>query len=343
VGTLAVAAVVGSAVVRPGVAQQPATHIVVIAGLGGEPSYREAFHELALQMLDAARDRFGLPDSHLLYLAEDPARAPDRTVARSTRENVEATLGALAERAGPTDRVLILIIGHGSAREGGSAINLPGPDMTGADFAPLLAAFPTQTLAIVNTASASGGFVPALAGSRRIVVTATRSARERNETRFGGYFVRAFTDDVSDVDKDGAVSLLEAFEYARREVERSYESANQLVTEHALLEDDGDGEGSLAANALEGDGTVARRFTLAAGPAVAAGGATGAGATVAAPGDPELAALYAERARLEAEVQALRGGKDDMDPARYEAELEELLVSLALTNRAIRAREEGRP
>ncbi len=145
---------------------------------------------------------------------------------------------------------------------------------------------------------------------------------------------------MADVDKDGAVSLLEAFEYARREVERSYESADQLPTEHALLEDNGDGEGSLIADAREGDGAVARRFTLSAATAVASGRT---GEARGAPEDPELAALYAERRRLEEQVEALRSRKDEMDTVRYEAELEELLLALARANRAVREREGGAP
>src|SRR5437764_1298218 len=78
--------------------------------------------------------------------------------------------------------------------------------------------FPSQRVALVNAASASGDFIAALSKKNRIIVTATRSGGEKNETVFGEYFAAAYAGDVADADKDGTVSLLEAFEYARREV-----------------------------------------------------------------------------------------------------------------------------
>jgi hypothetical protein len=57
--------------------------------------------------------------------------------------------------------------------------------------------------------------------------------------------------------------------------------------------------------------------------------------------DPVLRALYEEKAALEQRVEELTAIKDQMDEARYETALEDLLVELALKNRAIQAREGG--
>ena len=133
----------------------------------------------------------------------------------------------------------------------------------------------------------------------------------------------------ADADKDERVSLLEAFSYARLEVERLYSRDNRLLTEHALLDDDGDGEGSMEPGLDAGDGRLASRFFLAAErPAV----------TEQAAGDPELAALLEQKRSLENAVADLSARKDDMDPGAYETELEALLLELAYTNRAIRER-----
>ena len=53
--------------------------------------------------------------------------------------------------------------------------------------------------------------------------TATRNGRESFATIFGGYFVDAMTSDAADADKNKRVSVLEAFDYARREVATAYE------------------------------------------------------------------------------------------------------------------------
>jgi len=129
-----------------------------------------------------------------------------------------------------------------------------------------MARFKAQRVAFVNTASASGGFVPALAGRDRVVITATKTDGERNQTRFGEFFVRALTGEDADLDKDSRVSLLEAFLWARRRVVESYEKQGQILTEHAVLDDDGNGKGSDTPGQPGTDGAVARTVFLAPAP-----------------------------------------------------------------------------
>lgn len=310
----------------------PATHLIVVSGLGGQPEYSDLFHSQAESLVDAALGRWGLPESHVSWLAEAPDRAPDRIKARSTAEALHEEIVAVAGRAGPQDGVLIVLLGHGSGTGDESKINLPGPDLGGEELAGWLDAFPTQTIAVVNTASASGGFVRPLSGPRRIVVTATRSNRERERTFFGSYFVDGLLDNGADTDKDDRVSLLEAFLFASHEVGLRYERDNQLLTEHALLDDNGDGEGSAEPGPTEVDGALASRFFLAA---------TTAAVADAAVDDEELAALLVEKGRLEGEIQTLRTLRDTMDPAVYDAELERLVLELASTNASIREKGGG--
>ena len=293
-----------------------ASYLLIIGGLGGEDSYRERFHEWALQMQDAATERLGVPEDHIWYLAEKPEKDPDRIHAKSTKDNVTGILKDLAERARPSDQVFILLIGHGSYRSDESRFNLPGPDITAEEFSTLLASFSTQQVVFVNTASASGSFVKALSGDNRVVVAATKSGLERNETVFGGYFVEAYAEEGADVNKDGKVSVAEAFEFARLQVARFYEEENRLQTEHAVLED----RGSRAASAfLSGD----RR---ASGEQVV--------------DDPELTALYEEAQSIEDRIEVLKQQKDAMAPDLYMKELETLLLELAKKRRALRELEE---
>ena len=310
-------------------AAQPAgqSFVLVVSGIGGEQKYVEDFHAWGAAMADAVERRFGVPRANVTYLAEEPARAPARTDGRSTRENVGKALADIAARSAPGDRVLIVLIGHGSAQSREARFNLPGPDMSAADFAALLRKLPGRSVALVNASSASGDFVPALSARDRIIITATKSGMERNETLFGRYFVEAFVEDGADVDKDGRVSLLEAFEYARREVRRAYEVDNRLLTEHALLDDNGDGAGTAVPSPPKTDGALARAFHL------------GAGASVASASNPSVRALLEEKRALEEKIADLRGRKDGMDSVAYARQLEELLVALALKNREIRAAE----
>ncbi|HEY9516291.1 MAG TPA: hypothetical protein VIQ74_11480 [Gemmatimonadaceae bacterium] len=308
-------------------APDPRTHLLIIAGVGGEPQYVQSFHESGCRLADAARTKYGVPDSAIVLLAENPSSDPRCIRARSGKVEVERAFARVAATAKAGDLVMVVLIGHGSARDGQSRFNLPGPDMTAADFARLLAPLSAQRVALVNAASASGDFIAALSGRNRVIVTATRSVRERNQTRFATHFVAAYSGDYADSDKDGRVSLLEAFQYAHREVAREYEAANQLQTEHAVLDDDGDGKGTEAPGPRSSDGALAARLYLTGGTEAT---------TVATSNDPRVDGLLHHRDSLEAKIDALRRRKATMDSTAYERELETLLVDLATTTQAIK-------
>jgi len=312
----------------PAIAPSGRTHLVVITGASGEPGYGDAFNKAALAIVDAAHARFAIPDSDVTYLGEDPARAPGRIAGPSTREGVERALGRVAARAGAGDQVWIVLIGHGSGEGAASRFNLPGPDLAAADFARLLAPLSRQQVAFVDASSASGDFVRTLAGPNRAIVTATRSATERNGTRFAKYFADALSTPGADVDKDGAVSLLEAFAYAQRETARAYESDNRLLTEHAQLDDDGDGVASMTPAADAADGRLAAAMVLG-----------GAGAS----SDPRVGALVVKRRALELQVADLRRRRPTMDSTAYLQQLETVLVDLSRTAHTIRGIEGAKP
>jgi hypothetical protein len=292
------------------------SHLLVVSGLAGEPRLEEQFHSWSTAMVDAGRDRFGIGADRITYLADKPERDGTRIDGEATKANIDAALARMAASAGPADRVLILLIGHGSSDGQSSRINLPGPDLTAAELDGMLDRFTTQRVVVVNTTSASGAFQEPLAGKNRTIITSTNSGREQNETVFARYFVDAFVSGGADVDKDGKVTVLEAYEFADTEVERFYESDNRLQTEHSVL---------------GGDRELARAFTLDGGARTAAAGAGSA--------SPEIRALVERRQALEAQVAALTARKDGMEAAAYQRELERLLLELARTNREIREKE----
>ena len=300
------------------------THLLIVSGLGGEPQYSEQFRTLALSLLDAARKRYAMPDSDVVYLAEEGAKDP-RIAGVSTKVNVEAALARFAKRSGAGDQMVLVLIGHGSGSQEDSKISLPGPDMSARDFARDLAAFGTQQVAFVDLTSASGDMLPLLSGANRIVITATKSSFERNESQFARFFVDALSKDVADTDKDGRVSLLEAFRYAVAETKRVYETDTKLQTEHAQFDDMGMKTGVAEPDGREKQGLLARRFFLDGGINARAGA-----------NDPQLAALYKDKFGLEDQIDQLRTKKASMSPDAYDDALEGLLVNLARKAKAIR-------
>jgi hypothetical protein len=293
-------------------------HLLVITGVAGDEEHAKQFHEWAAKLIDAATTKDGVPAANVIYLAEKPDLDAARTRGRSTSENVRKAIGDLAAAAHPGDQVVIVLIGHGSFDGSTASFNLPGPDLTAADWASLLGKLSAQKVAFIDTTSSSGAFLPTVAAHGRTIVTATKTGGERNEPMFGGFFVEAFGDPAADADRNGHVSVLEAFNYADNKVVKAYQQAGLLRTEHATMDDGGDGK-------------LAMTQYLTAHPSD--------GGMKVDVSDPAMRALVAEREAIQKDVDALRNKKDTLDPERYEQELERLLTNLALKTKAIHDRE----
>ena len=288
-------------------------HLLVVAGVGGDEAHSAQFHKWASGVIDGAKKR-GVAEANITYLGERTELDPARIKLRSTRENVTKAFADLAGRVKVNDEIVVLLIGHGTFDGKIAAFNLPGPDLAAAEYGKLLDKFPTQRIAFVHTGSSSGAFVPVLAGPARTIVAATRTGGERNETRFPEYFVEALSGEEADRDRNGRVSILEAFDFAKNRVAASYEKGGHLLTEHAIL-DDGS-EGKFAATQY-----LAPPRSRTAEIANA---------------DPKLRTLVEERDALDRDIAALRQRKDKMAEAEYQQQLEKLLTDLALKDRAIR-------
>jgi len=299
--------------------------LLIVVGLAGDPEHAELFQGWGSQLAEAA-ESVGVSDGRLVYLGD--AEEDPRVRGRATREEIGKALSGFAEAAAPDDVVYVVLIGHGSYDGRDARFNLPGPDMTPAEFDPLLRAIPARNVVFVNTSSSSGPFIEELSGPGRTIITATRNGAERFTTLFGGYFVEAFSTEDADADKNQRLSMLEAFQYAQNETARAYELEGLLATEHSLLDDNGDKKGSPDPTATGEEGRLAAALSL---------GSTAAAAAL--PDDPTLRALYLERRELERRVEALRLLKDGLPPARYAADLERLVTDLALKTREIRTLE----
>ena len=296
-------------------------YALVITGASGGDEYAQKYDRWRTTFLSTLRERFGYPPDRLVVLAETESEG----VERCTRENVRRVLADLRRRLTKDDQLLVVLIGHGSSLDGDDAkFNLVGPDMTATEWADLLRPIPAR-LIFVNTTGASFPFLAKLAGRGRVVLTATDSAAQRFETIFPEYFVNAFDDPAADVDKNGRVSVWEAFAFASAGVQRSFEQKGQLPTERPLLDDTGAGIGREAQNP-GADGAVASVTYLQ--PDAAA----------SLPGDTAVSALLKRRAELGTALEELRARKPTMAADQYEAELERLLVEIARVDAQIRSK-----
>jgi hypothetical protein len=304
--------------------------LLIVVGLAGDPTHSELFLKWGSQLAVSA-DKLGVSSERLIYLADQPEGGEkdkdNKVTGPATQEAVVKAFDSLAAQVGPDDVVLVTLIGHGDYNGKEAKFNLRGPDMTAAAFKPLLAKLKSQRIVFVNTTSASGPFMAELSGPGRTIVTATRNGAETYDTLFAGHFVDAVTSEDADLDKNRRITVYEAFQYATAQVARSYEREGLLMTEHAMLDDDGDKEGTQKLSATTKDGRMASVLTI---------GSIDSGAAIA---DPKIAALYGERREMERRIENLRLLKPNMDPAKYNAELESLGVAIARKTKEIRAAE----
>jgi hypothetical protein len=287
----------------PALAQQ--THILVVTGVAGDEEHTKKFDKWAASFVDAAKKKDAVPEANITLLADRGA----------TKSGIEKALADIAGRAKPNDGVFILLIGHGSFDGRVAMFNLMGPDLSAADCAKLLAKFTTQRVVLVNTASSSGAFLPTVAAPGRVIVTATKTGGERNATDFPEYFVAAYGDEAADRDRNGHVSVAEAFEYAKTKVAEAFKQKGYMLTEHATLDDGGGGQ--LASTMFLGTGRADAALKVDMT-------------------DPAARTLVEERDAIEQRIAALKLMKPSMDEAAYDAQMEKLLTDLALKTKALR-------
>ncbi len=267
-------------------------YYLIVGGLGGEPVYEEQFAKDTAALAAVARRTTAA--SRVMVLQGEGA----------TREAVVSSLDSLRTRAKAADSVTVILVGQGSYDGEAYKLNLPGPDIDGDEFAKLLSAVPARSQLVVNTTSASGAVLEKWAAEGRTLITATRSGFERNATRFAQHFAAALAAGSAAINKNGAITAPEAFDYASRSVADSFTKDGALATEHPQIA-----------------GGAAGRFTVAR---LASAGPAEPVAT-----DPAVTALVAEREKLDGEIEALRGRRESMASDAYLAELQRLLVQLA--------------
>ena len=281
-------------------------YYVTVSGLGGEPDYEQRFTAMAND-LDKLLKASGT-EAHVFTLSG----------AQATRGQMTETLGQVAKQARPEDDFVLILIGHGSFDGVEYKFNLVGPDISGAELAALCDHIPSRRQLIVNTTSASGGSIGALEKPGRAVIAATKTGTEKNATVFARYWVEALHDPTADLDKNDAISALEAFEYADRKTAAFYDSQKRLATEHAVFEDTGKGQPVRAAATETGEGHLLATFTVLR-----------IGAAQLAANDPAKRDLLAKKEELEQKIDTLKYQKAAMEQEDYKKQLTEALLELA--------------
>lgn len=303
-------------------AQSGGRFALLIQGASGEAQYATMHRRWLDELAGVLRDQFGYDAAHVTIVADQPNEGE----ARATAANVRAAVARLAETLTPDDQLLVVFIGHGTGQDADAKFNLIGPDLSVSDWRALLEPVRAR-LAIVDTTSASYPYLAGLAAPGRVVVTATSSFAQRYHTVFPDAFVRALTDADADQDKNGRISMLEAFTHAARLVTRHYEESGTMATETAVIDDTGEGKGRQASVEAPPNSPASLLYLNAP--------------RVATSSDPETQKLIARQQALTEQVDDLRRRQSSMAPEAFARQFEALLTELAEVSREVRRRTAG--
>lgn len=287
--------------------------ILIVVGAAGEDDYGKKFQQSADDWKKAA-EKAGA--KHAIIGLEGKSDAD---------EDFQLLQKNVAAAAQNKDGALWLaLIGHGTFDGRQAKFNLRGRDVTPEEIGGWLKETKRE-IVLVAGGSASAAFIKALSGPGRTIVSATKSADEVFYARFGGHFSSAIGGlPEADLDQDKQVSVLEAFLFASRKAREFYENDSRLATEHALIEDNGDGIGTrseifrgvMADPPKEGpkpDGDRARQIALVLNDDEAK--------------LPE--SLRKRRDEIENEVRVLNEKRSTIPEADYYRDLERLMLELA--------------
>ena len=286
--------------------------LILVIGAPGEAEFGSNFLQQATLWQKAATQG---NCSRITIGLSEPGQTNDCDLIRQT---------LVAEPKEGLSPLWLVMLGHGSFDGKEAKFNLRGPDISATELSLWLKPF-KRSLILIDTSSSSAPFLTRLSATNRVIITATRSGHEQNFTRFGKFFAEAITDPASDLDKDGSISVLEAFLMASRQTAAFYKSEGRLASEHALLDDNGDGLGTPAdwfqglravkkpKDAAAVDGLLAQQIHL-----------------VGSDSDKALTPeQIARRDALERAVLLYREKKDKVPEDEYYRELEKLLLEVA--------------
>ncbi|WP_182867138.1 hypothetical protein [Stieleria mannarensis] len=231
-----------------------ARRMLVCCGLPGDDRHREQMTAAIESIIGTSQSVLGVSPDQLTVLAGDETMQSALVPLHSetgicTRESLEAALAQAAETLNPDDAFWVVMIGHSHPYGGESQFNVSGRDFNQGDFAKAAAGIECREQVFWLTQPLSGFWIKPLSRPGRIILTATEADLEFTATEMP-YALAAVLDgsgeaqSLEDVDGDGSLSLLDLYLATNLEITARFRSIDRLQTEHAQLDDNGDGRGS---------------------------------------------------------------------------------------------------
>jgi hypothetical protein len=226
----------------------PVRHALILCGHPGDAEHAKTFAETVRKLGEGLTKTVGIPAErqHVVFGMERPKDLPGAT-GPATKEAVMAAVAEVKKAVRPEDGLWVICLGHAHHDGRLAWWNLPGPDVSAPEFGRMFVDLTCREQVFVMTTSLSGYFVAPLARRDRVVIAATEADAETNETTFPAVFAKVLAAGLDpaehDVDTDGKLTLYDLYVVTAKEIAQNYAGAEQLATEHAQLDDDGDGLG----------------------------------------------------------------------------------------------------
>ncbi len=244
--------------VGEGPGEEPTRHAgtrraLVLCGHPGTEVFRETYRQSAEKIHDALLQRWGFraEDVWVRYGVDpNPEAAVKRVGFRgpATRQAIFTDVAQLEQSLAPNDTLWVVVIGHSHFDGRNVFLNLPDQDMSQSDFGKLFENVKCREQVFFITVPASGFFTPNLSTQGRVVITASEADVETNEAIFYQHLAKVLADPPTlaefDRDRDGRITLLDLYLTIVRRVITDYHDNDLIPTEHALLDDNGDGRGT---------------------------------------------------------------------------------------------------
>jgi len=247
-----------------------------------------------------------------------PARVTVLSNEKATQAEIKDAFVKLKDQIKPADSFFLFLIGHGSYDGLEYKFNNVGPDLTGSDFSKLLSTLSASRIVVVNSSSNSGGATEAMSGKNRMIVSATKTGFEGNDTVFYQYFLDGLKMTAADENKDHKISVWEAFKFAVDGTERFYKDAGRIATEHPQVSDNGAPMTGVVPQAPILSSLTA--FNVDRPVSVA---------------DAKLQTLLDEQKQIQQKIETLQINKASMLPEDFDKQIEELILQLALKTQQV--------
>jgi len=312
---------------------------LIVSGVPGDEKFAAKYAKWTETTRKVLTEEMGFSPTRVIVLADE----------KSTQANIRDAFAKLKAQLKPADSFFLFLIGHGSyedvvigaasaggkggapplgeapgggrsgqAPAGGYKFNNAGPDLTGKDLSDLLDTLSAGRIVVVNGTSNSGGATDAMAKKNRMIISATKSGFEGNDTVFYEYFLNGLQKAAADENKDHKISVWEAFKFAVDGTERFYKDAGRIATEHPQLSDNGSPMSGVTPQAP----VMANLTTFNVDvPVIVA--------------DAKLQALLNQQKDLQQQIEALQINKGTMLPEDFNRQFEDLILKLSTVGQQI--------